>query len=91
MPFGGWQQMKGRAMTELHDALLDAVINANNVVGDAEERTNRWIEQRSHLANIAHLNGVSIDEIAAGVGQPAAAVREWLRMEGCHPDEAVEG
>lgn len=65
-------------MSELHDALLDGVLNANEVVLDAEARTRRWAQQRNHNARVAYLNGVSIDEIAAGVGQPASVVREWV-------------
>ncbi len=52
-------------MSELHDALLDEVLNANNVVLEAEARTRRWAQQRSDLARVAYLNGVSIGEIAA--------------------------
>lgn len=65
-------------MSELHDALLDGVLNANEVVRDAEERTQRWSRQRSHLARVAHLNGVSIEEIAAAVDEAPSTIREWI-------------
>ena len=69
-------------MSELHDALLDGVLNANEVVLDAEARTRRWAKQRNHNARVAYLNGVSIDEIAAGVGLPTSVVRNWVVRPG---------
>ncbi|MCU1420033.1 MAG: hypothetical protein JWR57_1202 [Mycetocola sp.] len=66
-------------MSEMHDVLLDGVLNANEVVAEAEERTRRWTRQRSLLAREAHLKGVSIEEIATGSGQSPSTVLEWLR------------
>lgn len=70
-------------MSEVHDLLLDGVLNANDVVLDAEARTRRWAQQRSHLARVAFLNGVSIDEIANGVGQPTSTVQSWVAAGEC--------
>lgn len=72
---------KGRAMSQVHDLLLDGVLNANEVVLDAEARTRRWAQQRSHLARVAYLNGVSIDEIAGRVGQSISTVRDWVAAD----------
>ena len=74
-------------MSKVHDLLLDGVLNANNVVLDAEARTLRWARQRSHLARVAYLNGVSIDAIAHGVGQPTSTVREWVASADPAPPE----
>jgi predicted transcriptional regulator len=77
--------MKGRAMSEVHDLLLDGVLNANEVVLDAEARTRRWAQQRSHLARVAYLNGVPIEEIARRVGQSSSTVLEWVASGDCKP------
>ena len=66
-------------MTEMHDALIKAVANANEVVLDAEKEAQRRTENRAYLANLAQDNGVPIEELAAGLGQPLATVREWVR------------
>ena len=66
-------------MTEMHDALIKAVANANEVVLDAEKEAQRRTENRAYLANLAQDNGVAIEELAAGLGQPLATVREWVQ------------
>lgn len=65
-------------MSRLHNAFIEGIANANEVVLDAEEHAQRWAKRRCHLVRIAHLNGVSIDELATGIGLPAATVQIWL-------------
>lgn len=65
-------------MSEIRDALITAVIDANEVVLDAERQTQRWSDKRNYLAGVAHLNGVSVEELATHLGQPLETIREWV-------------
>ncbi|ROR79981.1 hypothetical protein SAMN06295974_1876 [Plantibacter flavus] len=65
-------------MTRLYDALLEGVLGANEVVRDAEQRTQRWVNKRNNLTRIAHLNGVPVEDIARAVDQPVSTIHEWI-------------
>lgn len=66
------------SMSELHDAFIRSVVNANQVVLAEEEQAQVWVRQRSKLARLAHRNGVRSEDIAVAVGVPPATVQEWL-------------
>ncbi|WP_143736576.1 hypothetical protein [Plantibacter flavus] len=68
-------------MSELHDAFIRSVINANQVVLAEQEQAQVWVRQRSHLARLAHRNGVRPDDLAAAVGVPLTMIQEWLGPE----------
>jgi ABC-type taurine transport system substrate-binding protein len=65
-------------MTKLYDALLEGVLGADEVVRDAEQRTQRWVHKRNNLTRIAHLNGVPVEDIATAVNQPVSTIHEWI-------------
>ncbi|ROR76139.1 hypothetical protein SAMN06295974_3713 [Plantibacter flavus] len=65
-------------MSDMDAAFIDGVRDTNEVFLEAEERALKWARRRSEMTRMAHRNGVSVEDIAAGVGQPPSIVREWL-------------
>jgi len=74
-------------MSEMHDLLLDGILNANSIVQDAESRRQRLAAQRGYLTRMAHMNGISIEEIANTVGVPDATIRRWMEPSGGDPED----
>lgn len=68
----------GQAMSELDREFIMGVRNANAIATDAEDRALRWTQRRGNMTRIAHEHGLSVETIAAAVGQPTSTIHEWL-------------